>query len=126
MNFQQIYSEAVAAGRAAVEKAQVAPMIVGSEKGFLSGEIDRSKPMYFVEGGPCGFAWVSVKPANSAFANWLKKQGLARPDSYEGGVKIWVSQYGQSLQRKEAYANAMAESLRNAGIARAYAGSRMD
>ena len=36
-----------------------------------------------------------------------------------------VSQYGQSLEKKEAFANAYAEVLSDAGV-RAYVDSRMD
>jgi hypothetical protein len=84
------------------------------------------KKQYFVEGGVCGFAWVSIYPGNSPFANWLKKTERARKDSYAGGVSIWVSEYGQSMERKEAFASAFANSLRESGIEKAYSRSRMD
>lgn len=76
---------------------------------------------------PCGFAWVQVKPGNSKFANWLKRNGLARSASYEGGVKIWIGDYGQSHQRKYTHARAMAQVLRERlGMERIYAGDRLD
>lgn len=74
---------------------------------------------------PCGFAWVNVKPGTSAFAKFLVKRGIARRDSYYGGVCYWVSAYGQSMRLKEAYAEGYAAVLREAGI-EAYAQSRMD
>ena len=40
----------------------------------------------------------------------------ARKDSYYGGVCIWISQFGQSVDLKYAYANAMAKVFRDAGI----------
>lgn len=80
---------------------------------------------WVVEGGPCGFAWINVKPAYSAVAKELVKRGLARKDSYYGGVTVWVGDYGQSMARKSAYARAFADVLKAAGV-RAYAASRMD
>lgn len=74
--------------------------------------------------GPCGFAWVSVHPGTSSFARWLTKSGGAQR-SYGGGVSIWISQFNQSVERKEACAEAMARVLKAAGI-NAYAGSRLD
>jgi hypothetical protein len=125
--FEELYAKADAAGRAAVEKATVIPMVVGTATSLFGNEIDRSKPTYFVEGGPCGFSWVNLKPGNCKFANWLKATRRARTDSYYGGVTIWVSEYGQSMQRKEAYATAFAEVIREAGVAKSvYAQSRMD
>jgi Fe-S oxidoreductase len=80
---------------------------------------------WIVEDGVCGFAWINVKPAYSAVAKALVAAGLARKDGYEGGVTVWVSDYNQSITRKEAYARAFAKVLQDAGI-RAYASSRMD
>jgi hypothetical protein len=74
--------------------------------------------------GACGFAWVKIKPGNSPFANWLKKNGKARP-AYNGGVDIWISDYNQSVARKEAHAGAMAKVFQDAGI-NAFADSRLD
>lgn len=124
-DFASLFAKADTAGRAAVEKTKVVPMIVGQETSLFSGKIDYTKETYYVADGVCGFAWVSVKPGNSKFANWLKKNNLARTDSYYGGVSMSVSDYNQSLQKKEAYAHAFAEVLREAGI-NAYSTSRMD
>lgn len=79
----------------------------------------------YISDGVCGFAWVNVKPGNCPFANFLKKQGEARPDEYYGGVTVWVSDFNQSMERKEAYAGAYAKVLREAGL-KAYMSSRMD
>lgn len=124
MNVDQIYAKADAAGKAAVEKLHVVPMIVGHAKGVFGNDIDYSKPTYYVEDGVCGFAWVTVKPANSKFAKWLKQSGLGRNGTY-GGVSMWIRDYNQSLQKKEAYASAFARVLNENGI-NAYSESRMD
>lgn len=123
-DFSELYSKAQAAGVLAASGAKVAPMVV-YEADVLSGQPVAGGKSWFVEDGVCGFAWVNVKPGNCAFANWLKAKGYGRADSYAGGVCIWISDYNQSLQRKEAHAHAMAKVLSDAGI-KAYAGSRMD
>ena len=78
--------------------------------------------------GNCGFAWVTIKPANSKFANWLKKQVS---DQYRihrgcyGGLELWPAGCSQSHERKRAWAEAVATRLRAADI-RAHAGDRLD
>ncbi len=56
----------------------------------------------------CGFAWVNFKPATTRFAHWLKKMDLASK-AYEGGLNLWVSKFGQSYDKKMAYARAYAD-----------------
>jgi len=124
--FENIFEAADTAGREAVSKLDVRPMVVG-HAGVFDSKIDQTKPVYYVADGVCGFAWVNIKPGNSKFANWLKKKGLARSDSYYGGVTIWVSEFNQSMQKKEAYAYAFAKVVDEAGVVKqAYASSRMD
>lgn len=121
----EIFLAADAAGKVAVEKLYVRPMIVGQPKNVFGNDVDLQKPVYYVAEGVCGYASVNIKPANCKFAKFLVGIGLARKDSYRGGVYYWVSDYNQSLQKKEAYAYAFADVLRDNGI-RAYADSRMD
>jgi hypothetical protein len=125
MNFRELYDKAHAAGMAAGAACKPVAMVVGHAASPLGGGIDYSKPVYHVPDGPCGFAWVTVKPGNCRLANWLKKAGLARK-AYGGGVAVWVSEFGQSMARKEAYARAFAKVLNTAGFSRVYAESRMD
>lgn len=113
---QTLWDEAHEAGMEAVENLAVCPMTVVDKNTGKS---------WFVEDGVCGFAWVNVKPGNSRFANWLKKNDLARKDEYYGGVTIWVSEFNQSMQKKEAYARAMSKVFDDAGL-RSYAASRLD
>ena len=115
-NITALVDSAIKAGRAAAEAIEPMPMVVT--------DASRGKS-YFVSEGPCGFAWINVKPANCAVAKYLKAHYRASRDSYNGGITYWVHDYGQSMARKEAFAYAMAKVLRDAGI-RAYAGSRMD
>ncbi len=89
--------------------------------------LDDSSPVtafWNVPEGVCGFAWVNV-PGNTRFGRYLKKQGLAKPDSYLGGVTLWVHDFGQSYERKLAYASAYADTLSSAGV-RGTAQGRLD
>lgn len=124
--YQALIQKADAAGKAAAEACTPTPMIVGTAKAIFgpgSDEIDYAKPTYYVGGGVCGFAWIWFK-GNTGFGRWAKKAGLASA-AYGGGLQYRVSGYGQSLERKEAYARAFAGVLTEAGIT-AYAQSRMD
>jgi hypothetical protein len=61
--------------------------------------------------GPCGFAWIIVKPGTSSFARWLIRTGHAVPDRYFGGANIPVMDYGQCLRTKRAYVLGFATEL---------------
>lgn len=115
LEYLQLTTRAHEAGHAAAESCRPRPMMVCTSDG---------RPIELVKEGPCGFAWVTVKPGNSPLANWLKRQRGASKDYY-GGVSVWIGGYGQSLERKTAYAYAYAEVLRDAGY-NAHARSRMD
>lgn len=122
-DFRALVDKARLAGLAAVDAMNPTPMVVTERTNPLD-DASPVKKAWYVADGVCGFAWITVRPGNSPFANWLKKNGLARK-AYGGGVDIWVSEFNQSMQRKEAYAGAFARVLSEAGIT-AYMGSRMD
>ena len=111
--FHQLHQAAHAAGLEATATTDTTPMIV----------TDGVKTWYAGE-GPCGFAWVRVRPATSSFARWAMKHELMRK-SYTGGAMLWVHDFNQSLELKTAYAHAYAQTLRDAGID-AQAEFRMD
>lgn len=90
------WQDALMAGAAAVSDLTVTPMTVVGRDGC-----------YHVEGGVCGFARVEVRPRTSAWAKWLKRHGWYSSD-YHRCVYMNVSDYGQSMQRKEAFAMAVA------------------
>lgn len=113
--FATLVAQAQAAGQAAGEAVGVAPMIVADS---FTGQVYAP-----VLDGVCGFAWVNVA-GNTAFGRWAKAQGLASK-AYGGGLNIRARGFGQSLTRKEAYAQAFAAVLTDAGIS-AVAESRMD
>ena len=115
INIHQIFADAIKAGQIAMEDAIPKPMVVcGGQRAYL------------VEGGVCGFAWVHIYGVriNSKLGKALTALGCGR-DSYNKALSFWVFDGGQSMERKEAYAYAMADVLQKAGL-RAYAGSRMD
>jgi len=122
--FEKIYNEAHDAGMKAVQNLKVIPMFVTQH---LNPIDDKSEVVesWYVEDGVCGFAWINVKPGTSSFAKWLVEKKIASHDSYYGGVTIWVSDFGQSMQKKEAYAHAFSSILNNNEI-KSYAMSRMD
>ena len=102
----------------------VSPMVVGSPSTPFGSDIDYSKPTYFVEGGVCGFAGVVINPARGKFVSYLKSLGKGH-SHYYGGFYVPVREFGQSMTRKEAYADAFAKVLSEEGM-RCYVDSRMD
>ena len=111
--FQDIVEKAYKAGIEAGKNARPIPMYV----------IDQGIPIDRIDDGACGFAWIAF-PGNTSFGKWAKKQGLAR-SHYPSGLCIWVSEFGQSVDRKDAFAGAYARVLKDNGID-AYSGSRLD
>ena len=72
----------------------------------------------------CGFAGVVIKPARGKFVSFLKSKDLGWKHYY-GGFYMTCREFGQSLARKEAYCEAFAKVLGEAGM-RCYVDSRMD
>jgi len=123
MDNQTIYAQANDKGNAAVQMTTVAPMVVQQRENPLNDDSSLVRE-YFVADGVCGFASVTVKPANCKFAKYLVANGLGRK-SFSGGVSMSIRQFNQSLTKKEAYAYAFASVLNENGI-KAYVESRMD
>ena len=121
---EKLLEKAHLMGMDAGRDASVTPMIVGSPSTLCGSDIDYSKKTYFVEGGACGFAGVVIKPARGKFVSYLKSLGMGHKHYY-GGYYVPVRAFGQSLARKEAYAEAYAKILSEEGM-RCYVDSRMD
>lgn len=120
-DFKALVAKAEAAGMAALVAAKPTPMVITEADIF-----GRPKPgaqRYYESEGPCGFAWIHFA-GNTEFGRWAKKNDVARAD-YPKGLCVWVSEGGQSVERKEAYARAYAAVLKEAGID-CYANSRLD
>lgn len=118
----KLWNDAYAAGLKAGNECNPKPMGIGLAKGLFSNEIVPGT-LSIVPEGVCGFAWVKIK-GTTPFARWAKKTGIAHPHCY-GGYEIWCRDFGQSMQRKEAWAGAVAKVLTENGI-EAFADSRMD
>ena len=108
--FETILNEALKAGDAAGAAITPTPMVVVQHANPLDDNSPIVKQYAPVMDGACGFAWVSVSPANCAFANWLKSKGH-RYDGYAKCVNIWASGFNQSHTRKYAWAVAVAKYL---------------
>jgi hypothetical protein len=123
--------EAHAIGMAAGRAAMPPTMIVRRHTDPLNDASPVAKA-WIVPEGPCGFAWVTIRPAHSRAAKVLaevfdgKFGGHAKRDSYAGGMMLWIYEFNQSMVRKEAYAHAFAKHLTDAGISGVSSGSRMD
>ena len=112
--FAALAAAAHEAGIKAGRECRPIPMVVSTASGIA---------IECVDDGACGFAWIEF-PGNTAFGRWAKKQGIAR-SHYPSGLCVWVSEFGQSVDRKAAFAGAYAAVLVDAGID-AHAGSRLD
>jgi hypothetical protein len=154
--WQAALADAYDRGLAAAAALTPRPMVVGTPKNLMGsllggddGGFDPNEPIYFESEGVCGFAWVTVR-GSTPFQNWLKGRvkteypasaalrhvegrhfrdtsAVNPPDrGYHGGTSVWVGGFGQSMQRKEAFAEAFADRLSEVEGVTAYAGSRMD
>ncbi len=135
---KQIISEAIEAGLKAARDARPKPMVVVTHQNMAddSSPIERAE---FVSEGPCGFASVHISystPENRRFINAGKKLGLiagrdGKPENAvfhkaDRGFMHWVSAGGQSLARKEAYADAFAKVLVDKARLKVTVRSRLD
>lgn len=110
--FKDLWNKALFAGNKALEACVPTPMIVQEHDNPLD---DNSKVVqqWAVPEGPCGFAWVHISPANSALANYFKRIGVVgKGAAYGGGINVWCSAQTQSIERKSAWANAVAKVLK--------------
>ena len=87
-----LHRRAEVAARAAAEGARPTPMavytpkdVVASLMGQPDGGPDPREPIYNVSEGVCGFAWVTIRPANSSFARRLR---AAHKDGEIRGIHI--------------------------------------
>jgi len=123
LEFEKLWQKAKTAGLEAGYNASVTPMVVAQHVDPFD-DTSEIKAAWLVPEGPCGFAWITVRPGTTAFARWLKKHAHGHK-GYYGGVEVFIDEHGQSIERKEAHAHALADVLRKAGI-NATVGSRLD
>jgi hypothetical protein len=117
-----LHERAHAAGMAAGTGHAPMPMVVGTPRDLMGsltggdgGGFDPGKPTYFVSDGVCGFAYVTITPGTSSYARWARKN-LNAFAAYYGGTQFSVHEFGQSYERKVAYASAYCAVLREAGV----------
>ena len=121
---EKLLEKAHLMGMDAGRRVGVTPMVVGTPTELFGNEIDWDKSTYHVSDGVCGFAGVVIKPARGKFVSYLKSLGMGYKHYY-GGWYVSVREFGQSMTRKEAYADAFAKVLTEEGM-RCYVDSRMD
>lgn len=119
-----LYKRAAAAGLAAGKAAAPTPMVVVQRANPFDDNSRIVRQYAPTMGGVCGFANIKIRPAVGPFVRYLKGKGIGSP-AYQGGYAIYVHEFGQSLERKSAYAAAFAAVLTEAGL-NAYSESRMD
>lgn len=121
--FEAAWAQAVTEGNKAAQEVVPPVMVVEQHANPLddNSEVVNS---WTVPDGPCGFAEVRISKGNTSFARWAKKNAGFRKHYY-GGLSYWVSAFGQSMVRKEAFARKAAEVLQSHGID-AFSSSRMD
>ena len=71
--------------------------------------------VYVETEGPCGFAYVTIKPARGPLVSYMKKVSRGHR-AYYGGWEVSVHAHGQSMERKAAHAKAMADYLTAEGV----------
>ena len=130
--YQELLIEAHESGMEALNKCVPTPMAFQSSG--LFDKFDWNKPYDVVSEGCCGFAWVKLTNARQSLVCWMRNKGIGRK-SYYGGWEVWPSHVarvfglnyynGQSIERKEAYSEAFAKVLNEAGF-NCYADSRLD
>lgn len=121
---RDLIAKAHAAGMAAGEAATPTPMVVYQREHPLDDTSRITKVYAPVMSGVCGFAWVTIRPGTSSLARYVRTLRNGGT-SYYGGTDYRVHAFGQSYERKMAYARAFAAVLEEAGF-NAYAGGRLD
>ena len=130
--FAEVFRNAHVAGFRAAQNCVPEPMIVVQHENPWDSSSAITKVYEPVMDGVCGFAWINIKPGNSQFANWLKKSAEAGTihlnvhKSYYGGIDLWVGDFGQSYERKRAYANAFAKVIVDELGVKAHSMGRLD
>lgn len=131
--YQMVFEEAQAAAKVAREACVPQPMVVGSPVNIMQegGPFREDKPVYFVSGGVCGFAWVNFPDGRSGVARWFRNKKVGYK-SYYGGYDVgdyhFFREDGpgiQSLAKNEASARAVASVYKKHGI-EAFSRSRID
>ena len=110
--YEDAVAKAIEAGKTAAKVCKPTPMVVQQHLDLFDDSSPVTETYEPVESGVCGFGYVIVSPGNSSLAIWLKKH-MFYFKWYYGGIAMGVKEYGQSYERKMAYAYAYATTLHN-------------
>jgi|SRR5215204_5116657 len=113
--YRAVYERAREAGLEAGRQHTPTPMLVTQHTNPLddTSPIETMYPP--VMGGICGTAYLAVRPGNSGFARFLKREHRAFA-RYYGGVMMSINDYGQSFECAMAHASAMARVINDSGV----------
>lgn len=103
--FQHIYDAAHEAGYTAGKRAIPNSKFLAQPNGAK---------LWIEPRGECGMAWIAFS-GNTPWSKWCNEQGICDND-HPRGKRIWVHHFGQSYERKLAYAKAFAQTLKDNGI----------
>jgi hypothetical protein len=109
--FARLFDEAHVAAQASADALTPRPMLIQGYRPVMDGV--------------CGFAWVSFRPGNSKLAHYAKKNHDATK-AYGGGLQMWIHGFGQSYEKKMAYAQGFTGVFQHAGHGGVTAGGRLD
>ena len=120
----EIYDRAHTAGCKAFAECVPTPVKFGQAKGLTGSEMVPGTESIEPE-GLCGWAGIVVKPARGPFITFCKANGHGSKHVYPGWILPCRGEFdSQSIERKEAYADAFIAVLQDNGI-RAYKTSRL-
>jgi hypothetical protein len=112
-DFEDAHAVAVLAGNA----ANPTPMAVYNPA---------SGATHVVSDGVCGFAYVTIRPRNCKLARFAVDHYCWRSNSWHKRIELSVQDFGQSLARKEAFAEAFAKRMHELGHTEVSWDSRID
>ena len=118
LSTEDLYTTAHIVGMTKAGEHKPEPMVV-RDKNSLGETVQDT-----INDGVWGFADVWIRPARGRFVKFLKDRKIGYK-AYEGGYKMPIHDFNQSLELKRAYAEGFAKVLKEHGID-AYGTSRMD
>jgi hypothetical protein len=113
-NMKKIFEDAHNKGIAAGNECTPIPMIVETRKNMADDDSPIVK-QELIHAGVCGFVYLTI-PARTNFAKFLIENKLGKKRSHGPGVTYWIRHFGQSYEKKKAYATAFAFHLIDNGI----------
>lgn len=104
--FAQDLADSFAVAQAKAEAVTPEPMLI---RNTMTGEV------HTVPDGPCGFAWITVRPRNCKLAKFCEGELGWRNSSWHKRIELSVQAFGQSHTLKETFAQAFAEHMNTLG-----------